>query len=251
MNLRFTLTALCLLIFSLSCLPVWPMEYKNGIRHIDTLPDGRFIWEMTDYEKSIFYGDPMETEMSRRWRLKQAKEMGLADLSLTTSERLYLLGQKFSVALPSSKLMSGATVADDIARTGEKAAQRLIRLKNTRPQFGEYLAFTIQDSKILFNGRAVSHGRHDFIITKSGHLSVGKGHYYLSGKAEEVLAAGEIRIYDGQIKAINNWSGHYRPSIEISRHFPDLFRNLGLNVSRAKLQLYNQEGVLVETIRLP
>lgn len=193
----------------------------------------------------------METEMERQWRVEQADEMGLTNMSLTASERLYLLGQKFSVALPSSRLLSGAAVADDLVRSGNKAGQHLIRLKDAAPQLGETLGFTIRESKILLSGRAVSHGRFDFVISKNGHLSLGVGHHTLSGGAKEVLAAGQLKIYNGQITRISNWSGHYQPTIEQSKLFPKLLRNLGLDVSGAKLQLYNQEGTLVKTIKLP
>ncbi|MCB0560615.1 MAG: hypothetical protein H6573_13670 [Lewinellaceae bacterium] len=161
------------------------------------------------------------------------------------------MGQKFSVALPSSKLMSGAAVADDLVRSGEKAGQHLIRLKDATPQLGETLGFSIRESKILLSGRAVTHGRFDFVISKNGQLSLGAGRHTLSGGAKEVLAAGQLKIYNGQITRINNWSGHYQPSIEESKLFPDLLRKLGVNVSGAKLQLYNREGQLIETISLP
>lgn len=46
--------------------------YNSG-KLADTLPDGRYLWEMTEYEKTIFYGDPMETEIERQWRLRQAE----------------------------------------------------------------------------------------------------------------------------------------------------------------------------------
>ena len=127
-------TLFFLLFFGFASLPSWCFEVKNPAWQIDTLPDGRYLWEMTSYEKAIFYGDPMETEMERQWRVEQADEMGLTNMSLTASERLYLLGQKFSVALPSSRLLSGAAVADDLVRSGNKAGQHLIRLKDAAPQ---------------------------------------------------------------------------------------------------------------------
>lgn len=231
--------------------PGYSLAANRSVSNMDTLPDGRYLWEMTAYEKSILYGDPMETEMEHNWRLQQVKKMGLADLYLTTSEKLYLLGQKFTVALPSSKLASGTAVADNLASTGKHASYQLIRLKEATPQVGKVLAFSVKESKIILSGRAVSHGRFDFVISKSGQLDLGVGHYALSGGAREVQAAGQLKIFNGQITRISNWSGHYQPTIEESRFFPNLLRNLGLNVSGAKFQLYDQEGRLIETIRLP
>lgn len=177
--------------------------------------------------------------------------MGLTDLPLTPSERVYLLGQQLSLALPSAKPMPGVATADDLVRQGKEAGQQVIRLKDATPQIGEVLGYSIRESKIFLSGRAVSHGRFDFVISKNGQLSLGAGHHTLSGGANEVRAAGQLKIYNGQVTRINNWSGHYQPSIEQSKLFPDLLRNLGIDVSGAKLQLYNPEGQLIETIRLP
>lgn len=193
----------------------------------------------------------METENERQWRLRQAEEMGLTDLPLTPSERVYLLGQQLSLALPSAKPMPGVATADDLVRQGKEAGQQVIRLKDATPQIGEVLGYSIRESKIFLSGRAVSHGRFDFVISKNGQLSLGAGHHTLSRGANEVRAAGQLKIYNGQVTRINNWSGHYQPSIEQSKLFPDLLRNLGIDVSGAKLQLYNPEGQLIETIRLP
>lgn len=245
--IRFLLLLPCLLLFGTPPLPAYCLNASHLAEEVDTLPDGRYLWEMDSYEKALFYGDPMETETERQWRLREARQMGLDDLSLTASERLYLLGHKFSLALPSSRLMSGAAVADGLSRQGK----HLIRLKDATPQLGEVLGFTIRESKIFLAGRAVSHGRFDFIISRNGQLSLGAGHHTLSGGAREVMAAGQLKLYNGQITRISNWSGHYQPTIEEAMLFPDLLRNLGLNISGAKLQLFNQEGQLIETIRLP
>lgn len=250
-NLYLFITALYLWLIGFTPIAACSLATNNLESQTDTLPDGRYLWEMESYEKALFYGDPTETEMERQWRLRQAEEMGLANLSLTPSEQLYLLGQKLSLALPSSKLMAGAAVTDDVVKQGKEAGQSLIRLKDATPQIGEVLGCSIRESKIFLSGRVVSHGRFDFVISKNGHLSLGIGHHTLSGGAKEVLAAGQLKIYNGQVTRINNWSGHYQPSIEQSKLFPDLLRNLGINVSGAKLQLYNREGQLVETIRLP
>lgn len=227
------------------------MEARGAICRADTLPDGRYIWELTDPEKAILYGDPQEIEIEKQWRRKQAEEMGLTNFQLTASERLYLLGQKLSVALPSSRLASGAVVVDDLLGSGKYGGQQLIKLKDATPQVGEVLGYAIHQSKIFLTGRAVTHGRFDFVIAKNGQLNLGVGHYTLSGGAKEVLAAGQLKLFNGQITRISNWSGHYQPSIEQAKVFPNLLRNLGLEVSGAKLQLYDQEGKLIESIRLP
>lgn len=188
LNLRLLLVLLCQLLFGVYPLAACNLNELNHLKcHTDTLPDGRYLWEMTSYEKALYYGDPMETATERQWRLRQVKEMGLSDISLTVSEQLYLMGHKLSLALPSSKLMSGSAVADDLVRQGKEAGQHLIRLKDATPQIGEVLGYTIKESKILLSGRAVSHGKFDFVISKNGQLCLGAGHHTLSGGAKSVF----------------------------------------------------------------
>ncbi|TXB58097.1 RHS repeat-associated core domain-containing protein [Phaeodactylibacter luteus] len=83
---------------------------------LDTLPDGRYIWEMTDYEQSLVYGDPMETDLEKQWRVMQAEETGLSEISLTWSERAYLLGHMLGFALPSSKLMTASKALPGLSK---------------------------------------------------------------------------------------------------------------------------------------
>jgi hypothetical protein len=55
-------------------------------------------------------------------------------------------------------------------------------------------------------------GKLDYIVSESGELVLGKsGHISLSG-GRDVLAAGEARFVRGEVRSIDNVSGHYRPS---------------------------------------
>lgn len=117
----------------------------------------------------------------------------------------------------------------------------LISAKNTAPQVGEAfqsLGTTITDGNISVLGRSVTNGRFDFVVTKSGDLRVGTGHYNLSGGANEVQAAGQLRIYKGQVMEINNASGHYQPSAIEAKNFSTILSNMGVDVSKAKLKVY-------------
>jgi len=70
---------------------------------------------------------------------------------------------------------------------------------------------------------------------KDGVLVVGKnnqfqGHIDLAG-GQPVRAAGEFSVHGGQIKFLDNASGHYQPSgIEAQRAAEDAFRRIGFNV---------------------
>lgn len=72
-------------------------------------------------------------------------------------------------------------------------------------------------------------------MKEDGTLVVGKnnanqGHIDLAG-GQPVLAAGRVRVHAGEIKYIDNFSGHYRPSgIEAQRATEAAFKRLGFNV---------------------
>ena len=76
---------------------------------------------------------------------------------------------------------------------------------------------------------------------------IGQGHYNLSGEALSVKAAGQMRIVKGQVLDINNSSGHYQPTVSEASGFRDILKSLGVDVSKAKLNIYNKEGTKVET----
>jgi len=71
-----------------------------------------------------------------------------------------------------------------------------------------------------------------------GARIIGRGHDNLSNNANTVQAAGQIKLFNGQIKAINNNSGHYLPTPSETANFGQVFKNAGVNVSGVKLQTY-------------
>ncbi|KAA2222935.1 DUF6443 domain-containing protein [Chryseobacterium sediminis] len=117
-------------------------------------------------------------------------------------------------------------------------ASNLIPAKSTAPQVGESLGLTVREGNISIGGNA--NGRFDFVVTKSGDLKVGSGHYYLSGEANNVQAAGQIRLHNGQIVEINNVSGHYAPSAQEAQNFPSIISKAGVNTSNAKLTIFKE-----------
>ncbi|WMX17593.1 RHS repeat-associated core domain-containing protein [Aureispira sp. CCB-E] len=83
----------------------------------DTLPDGRYIWEMTEHEKWLFFGNPFETEWETWQRLQELAESNLPDeLHISWAERFYLIGHQFGWALPTSGAMV-ASKASKIAKS--------------------------------------------------------------------------------------------------------------------------------------
>lgn len=112
-------------------------------------------------------------------------------------------------------------------------ASNLISAKSTAPQAGESLGVIINDGNISVGGKV--NGRFDFVVTQSGELKVGSGHYYLSGEAASVQAAGRIRLLNGQVVEVNNVSGHYAPTAIEAKNFPSILSNAGINTANTKL----------------
>ena len=128
-----------------------------------------------------------------------------------------------------------------------------ITLKDVTPQSGPNFvnhSIKIEKGLISIEGRAVTNGTFDFVITNEGTLKLGTGHYNLSNGAQTVKAAGQIKVYKGKITTINNSSGHYKPSISEAESFGSSLKDKGLDVSGAKVKLYNGEGVLQKTVKI-
>ena len=99
---------------------------------LDTLPDGRFVWEMTADERELWSSSPFDSETDTKlkevYRRSWLQEMGGdpdEGFTLTWSERAYLLGHFFGLALPTSKLLQVgkfATSKDLINNLGDEVA---------------------------------------------------------------------------------------------------------------------------------
>lgn len=117
-----------------------------------------------------------------------------------------------------------------------------IKLKDLDIQeTGEAFSTTISGGKVSASGRAKTNGKFDFIITTDGKLVIGRNHTYMSDGADEVLAAGSLKLFDGKIRRISNDSGHYLPSPEEAENYGNLFKALGIDVKGAKMTIYKAD----------
>ncbi|MGL5149026.1 MAG: hypothetical protein ACRC7N_00430 [Clostridium sp.] len=116
------------------------------------------------------------------------------------------------------------------------------------PSDGKILNHFIEDGKIKgINGQR----RVDFVINKDGNLVLGKKHQLL-GNADDVMAAGQLKIDGkGMIRRIDNGSGHYRPTVEEALKYPELFKNAGLNLDKAWINIdkytISDEGIIINS----
>lgn len=108
-----------------------------------------------------------------------------------------------------------------------------------KTQGGLKQSIDIVDSKIVLDSREANYDL-DFVIMLNGELRVGKGHYYLSDMAEEVIAAGQMGVKNGKIEYLDNWSGHYQPSKTNLLETAKIFREN--NLAADNLQLYLAPG---------
>ncbi len=102
-----------------------------------------------------------------------------------------------------------------------------------KPLFGNiYPEHVIDPAKMVPNERlrGIS-GNFNYVITEQGTLIVGRsGHTSLTGGAP-VQAAGELQLCNGNVKWIDNASGHYQPSSNIGSVAETAFNNAGLDAT--------------------
>lgn len=75
-------------------------------------------------------------------------------------------------------------------------------------------------------------GNFNYVITQDGRLIVGRSaHTSLTGGAQ-VRAAGEVQLFNGRIKWIDNASGHYRPTgVQLGPLVEGAFNSIGLDAT--------------------
>ncbi|EBF5850553.1 hypothetical protein FH026_14895 [Listeria monocytogenes] len=112
-------------------------------------------------------------------------------------------------------------------------------IKNKYPnekQAGKTFDYIIENGQIK-----IRDGIHevDFIIDIEGNLKVGKGHSYLADGAD-VQAAGKLKLdKNGNVRRIDNQSGHYTPTTDHANNYQQIFENSGINTKNAWLENYS------------
>ncbi|UPT67149.1 MAG: hypothetical protein M0D57_00130 [Sphingobacteriales bacterium JAD_PAG50586_3] len=128
-------------------------------------------------------------------------------------------------------------------RRARTAPNKKITLKDNSPQENlPKFKPTINKGKLNIPGRTTTTTNMDFVITNDGQLHIGQGHYSLSGNANSVLAAGQLKISNGTVKLINNSSGHYQPTIQQGMQAIKYLNNLGVDTSKSHIIMYNSQG---------
>ncbi len=103
---------------------------------------------------------------------------------------------------------------------------RLIMLKNAHTQSGDQyfhlpirvINGVIEDNEGMpYTGQIRNSSglpkKNSFVITKTGELKLGVGHYYLAGnQPTQLLGAGVVRVHTGKIITAINDSNHFRPT---------------------------------------
>jgi hypothetical protein len=79
----------------------------------------------------------------------------------------------------------------------------------------------------------------DFVVTKDSKLHIGYKHQHLSEGNEPVLAAGGIKIKNGQIVSVDNNTGHYRPTEQEFKGYQYLFDKMNIDTKKTKFT-YNK-----------
>jgi len=126
----------------------------------------------------------------------------------------------------------------------------LVSLKNAAPNV-EGKGYTlsakqtiISNGKINVVGQEFTTGRFDYVITLDGKLILGQGHHYMSTGAQFVIGAGSMKLVNGELKGINNSSGHYLPTVDQLQNSIDHLSKMGVDINKAKVEAFNQDGTV-------
>ncbi|MGB8450877.1 MAG: hypothetical protein WCD89_00955 [Anaerocolumna sp.] len=77
-----------------------------------------------------------------------------------------------------------------------------------------------------------------------GNLNIGRGHSYLAN-GEPVQAAGTMKVNSqGYIRNITNESGHYQPTVSQAQNYPQILKNMDLNVDNSWIRIGDFETSL-------
>lgn len=100
-------------------------------------------------------------------------------------------------------------------------------------------AASFRNKKIVVNKRVLKDGTYMCVLSEHGKLYVGKkkkGTFHHSSfvAGRPVKTAGRVKIKDGKIRSIDNFSGHYKPSKESLHKIVDFLKKSSRMGSAAK-----------------
>ena len=122
------------------------------------------------------------------------------------------------------------------------------------PKGRSYGEVVIVDGRIRLSPNQPAPTKASFVVTKDGKLMIGNKHTSLSNN-EDVLAAGQLKLRgDGKVTVVDNRSGHYRPTVDEAARYPEILRDLGLDLSQTRLQGFrfhvDDDGFVVRSEKL-
>ena len=121
-----------------------------------------------------------------------------------------------------------------LSHAEDKSLQTISNKFPDDSQAGKNFKSSVENGKIN-----IENGIHnvDFVIDMDGNLRIGRGHSYLSG-GQNVQAAGTIKVNSsGYIRNITNESGHFQPTVPEALNYPQIFKDIGLNVDNAWIRI--------------
>ena len=85
---------------------------------------------------------------------------------------------------------------------------------------------------------------------KHSNYDAAKGSFYHSCYLEgrEVLCTGCITVVDGELKYINNWSGHYQPSRQQLSLAIQALRARGVDITNVRVEYQQTNGSQVNQL---
>lgn len=153
--------------------------------------------------------------------------------SIPTSSQMALRNQRMAA----QSNTSGLSIKDIANWNVEGSGKPVQTIKNRypgEPQAGKEFGYTVKDGKILIDNSIQDV---DFVVDMNNNLHIERGHSFLAG-GKDVQAAGTIKVNSqGYVRNITNASGHFAPTVEQAKLFPNVLNNLGIRTENAWLEL--------------
>jgi hypothetical protein len=90
----------------------------------------------------------------------------------------------------------------------------------------------IGDAKIIPNSQLTNVSmKLNYVVLEDGSVVVGKSGHSALANGQSVQAAGEVRLVNGEIRTIDNASGHYQPTATVGPIAERAFESIGMNAA--------------------
>lgn len=181
----------------------------------------------------------IETKPFYRWQEENKLFLSVAAEGVTNFAYGALMYYSAVAGAGNNQSRGNKPAAEEMDKGGSdtKGAGQSQSISNKFPkdnQIGKKFDYTIENGQLKLNNGIKEV---DFVVDMEGNLNIGRGHSYLAN-GEPVQAAGTMKVNSqGYIRNITNESGHYQPTVSQAQNYPQILKNMDLNVDNSWIRI--------------